>query len=302
MSFEKYFGKEIKSKQKITIILGSGFHKYKCDDKNYFNDWKLLLMQICKKPILENENFLLTFESQLVNSNINRPATQTQNGVLDIVAKKLNEHQEKVNLNNYPSFIFNPSYVSDVIVLNFDEVAEKVCQYHFGAKISKEKYIKINNKSLTAQIHQTTRYKEVTFKNGGIIKFWHPHGLVSKPKNMILGLRQYTNHISSVEELRKHSKSTNRNTKEPTWYNKLTHQTVLILGARISDIEIDLWTAFVNRERNFAKEENKKHRKPIYQMREKDTVSNSNKKWFEPMFDESLSFPEQWEELEKLFK
>ena len=124
---------------------------------------------------------------------------------------------------------------------------------------------------------------------------------------MILGARKYGQHINCIERLRKHSKAEARkNQKNDTWYDKLTHNPLLILGASISSNEWDIWSAFVNRERNFFKMKNNKYRNPIFQMRSQNSKCNckdtSNQKWFEPLFDENLSFKDQWNKLETLFK
>ena len=72
-------------------------------------------------------------------------------------------------------------------------------------------------------------------------------------------------------------------------------------------MEWDIWNAIVNRERNFGKKENsEKYKFPIFQMRtsssENQTKAKSNEIWFKPLFEENLSFEEQWNKLETLLK
>lgn len=124
---------------------------------------------------------------------------------------------------------------------------------------------------------------------------------------MILGARRYGQQIASVEQLRKHSKAKkSKNPNNDTWYDKLTHNPVLILGASISSNEWDVWSAIVNRERNFFKQKNITYRNPIFQMRNKtskgQTCDTANQYWFKPLFDESLCYEKQWVKLEELLK
>jgi hypothetical protein len=222
--------------------------------------------------------------------------------------KKVQENLDLEKLNKYPIEIFNPNIISDIVILNFDEVAEKICKEVLKCKISSIQYVEIDKKLKSdAKIHQTTRFKEVVFPNKGIIRFWHPHGSIAKSSEMILSARSYAMHIANIERLRKHSKSRIKsNTKLNTWYDQLIQQPVLILGASISNSEWDLWSAFVNRERNFSKKDNKTFRKPIYQMRSSEyLISNENDKktneqWFESLFDEKYCFNEQWSMLSKI--
>ena len=69
----------------------------------------------------------------------------------------------------------------------------------------------------------------------------------------------------------------------------------------MSKDEWDIWFALVNRERNFAKNENIQFKQPIFQMRECECKNDAQHQWFEPLFT-GMKFDEQWKKLEKLFK
>lgn len=294
---------------KFTIVLGSGFHIQK-NSNTILSSWEMLLKKMDPKFVSQG-NYLLDFEQMILSEKSSLQSSDVEKLKLSQAAKYLKKVQENLDLeklNKYPIEIFNPDIISDIVILNFDEVAEKICKEVLKCKISSIQYVEIDEKLKSdAKIHQTTRFKEVIFPNKGIIRFWHPHGSIAKSSEMILSARSYAMHIANIERLRKHSKSKiKNNTKLNTWYDQLIQQPVLILGASISNSEWDFWSAFVNRERNFSKKDNKKFRKPIYQMRSSENLmSNENDKktneqWFEPLFDEKYCFNEQWSMLSKI--
>ena len=296
--------------KKFVILLGSGFHKNDSCTNSILNDWDLLLKTISPK-FESSGNYLLDFEKIILEQVSDSIAQTQENVLLKCIGSQLKEAQKNVlenEIKNYPSFIFNPNYVSDVISLNFDCVAEKLCKILFKAKLIKSGYVKIDDKSGDRSlIHQTTKYRILRFPEGKTITFWYPHGSLLNSTSIILGARKYGQHINCIERLRKHSKAEVRqNQKNDTWYDKLTHNPLLILGASISGNEWDIWSAIVNRERNFFKMKNKIYRTPIFQMRSEVCKSEyndiTNLKWFEPLFDENLSFKNQWNKLETLFK
>jgi hypothetical protein len=294
---------------KFTIVLGSGFHIQK-KSNTILSSWEMLLKKM-DPNFVSLGNYLLDFEQMILSEKSSLQSSDVEKLKLSQVAKCLKKVQENLDLeklNKYPIEIFNPDIISDIVILNFDEVAEKICKEVLKCKISSIQYVEIDEKLKSdAKIHQTTRFKEVVFPNKGIIRFWHPHGSIAKSSEMILSARSYAMHIANIERLRKHSKSRIKsNTKLNTWYDQLIQQPVLILGASISNSEWDLWSAFVNRERNFSKKDNKTFRKPIYQMRSSEyLISNENDKktneqWFESLFDEKYCFNEQWSMLSKI--
>lgn len=310
--FNDFFNKEVKKEsEKFTILLGSSFHKVNGNISTLTN-WDLLLEKI-DKNYKSSGNYLLDFEKIICNEQSVKPASSIEKIHLAEIARSIKDEQNNLSvdlLKKYPIYIFNPKYVSDLIILNYDTVAENICSKLLSCKLSNLKYVNIDTKlSKNTKIHQSTKYIEVTFPHQEIIRFWHPHGSIAKPSDMIFSARSYAVHLGMIERLRDYSKTAERNKKElNTWYDKLTHQPILILGASISDAEWDLWSAFVNRERNFSKGENQKFRKPIYQMRSDEDKVNSTSKtisnhlWFEPLFSEKKSFHEQWALLAQKFK
>ena len=310
-SFNSYFSNTFRRDKNLrfTILLGSGFHKLEKDRDSILNSWDLLLKTI--SPKFEGTgNYLLDFEKIILKQVSDSNAQKEENRLLKKIASKIRDAEKNAlekDTQSYPSFIFNPNYVSDVISLNFDCIAEKLCILIFKAKKVQSGYIKVDKTAgKDALIHQTTKYRILEFPDGKTITFWYPHGSVLKSSGIILGARKYGQHIGCIESLRKYSKADAReNDKMDTWYDKLTHNPVLILGASISSNEWDIWSAFVNRERNFSKKSNHVYRNPVFQMRsdkcKKECEDNTNQKWFEPLFDEKLVFNEQWIKLKQLF-
>jgi hypothetical protein len=307
-SFESYFLDLIKKDRtsKFVILLGSGFHKQAYRNNSNINNclssWCCLLKEIEPNLDLSN-NFLLDFERIILNNTNQqdeKAAFKIENEILKEVVTIINNYQNETIKNGnviYPLSILNSEYVSDVISLNFDLIPELLLKNNRKTKVQNLHEHK-NKKSI---IH-STRYRVI---NG--INFWHPHGDIDKYDSLILGTRKYGLHINKIEELRERSKQKKKpENYQKSWYDVLTHNPVIILGADISDMEWDIWSAIVNRERNFGKKENsKKHKFPIFQMitlsSENKTKAKSNEIWFNPLFDENLSFEEQWNKLEKLF-
>lgn len=308
-NFELYFS-ELKEKEpnvKFVIILGSGIHKQAFSNisniNNCLTSWCCLLKEIAPKTEL-SDNYLLDFERIILdntNSQDEKATYKIEKEILKEAVTKINNYQSETIKNSniiYPLSIFNSDYLSDVISLNFDLIPELLL-----ANNKKTKVDNIHEHKNKKSIIHSTRHRVI---NG--INFWHPHGDVDKYDSLILGTRKYGLHINKIEKLRMRSKHQKKpDNYQKSWYDVLTHNPVIILGADISDMEWDIWNAIVDRERNFGKKENsKKYKFPIFQMRtlssENQNKAKSNEIWFKPLFDENLSFEKQWNKLQTLFK
>lgn len=308
-NFEYYLNKIVNKQidNKFVIIIGSGLHKQAfsndIDTNNCLSSWECLINKL--EPNIDlSKNYLLDFERIILNKTNSQDeiaAYKVENEILrDIVnhIKILQSETLKRTNTNYPLDIFNNNLVSDIISLNFDLIPELLLNNHKKTKVqnlSKQK----NKKSI---LH-STRHRVVND-----INFWHPHGDIEKYDSLIFGTRKYGLQIKNTEELRKRSKNKNKpDYYKKSWYDVLAHNPVIILGADISDMELDIWNAIVNRERNYGKKENREqHKFPIFQMRELNSDENSNTKsnnnWFKPLFEENLFFDEQWNKLETLLR
>ena len=86
-----------------------------------------------------------------------------------------------------------------------------------------------------------------------------------------------------------------------SWYSQLLNNPVIFLGASLSDVEWDLWTAITHANRNFAKSESKKHKHNMYIMLDKDQKSHPNSTWLKPLFAR-MTYEEQWLKLKYYFQ
>lgn len=289
---------------RFTVILGSGFHRQALGGNSVLSNWgKLLLNQ---DPELNLTGFFpLDFEQLVIRRTGVEKDEQLKNKAAFEIEKRISKEicldikhaQEKAlefKTHCYPTFIFNPEKISDIISLNFDTTAEELCCSLAGIKSSK---------AVTNTVDSPTKQKfniahwEVSFKKKDSIRFWYPHGSIHDKENITLGIREYSKRIETTERLRNLSKSEEKD-KPTSWYHQLTHNPVLILGADMSKDEWDIWFAIVNRDRNFAKSANSEFKYPIFQMRECECNPNYRHHWFKPLFID-MKFENQWKELEK---
>jgi hypothetical protein len=292
---------------KFTIILGSGFHRQALGNNSILSNWEKLLNQydsdlkITGFYPLDYEQLVVQRTGKQENEKaLNKAANEMEKSISEEICFDLSCAQNKAlkfSKKKYPKGIFNPKIVSDVISLNFDTTAEVIC---CELEKTKEPICNYSKFSSTNNEDLKIPYWEVSFPENGSIRFWHPHGSMQDKENLTLGIREYSKRIQTVERLRNYSKSENQKEKS-SWYSQLTDNPILILGAEMSKDEWDLWFALVNRERNFAKKENQAYKNPIFQMRECECKNDAQHQWFEPLFT-GMTFDEQWEELEKLFK
>jgi hypothetical protein len=292
---------------KFTIILGSGFHRQALGDYSILSNWEKLLKD--QDPELTLTGFYpLDFEQLIIRRTGKqkdeaarvKAAGEMERLISEEICFDMKCAQEKAlkfNKHSYPTGIFNPKKVSNVVSLNFDTTAESLCFKLANQKSSEPKLSEFKSEK---NEDFNLPYWEVDFKKNEKIRFWYPHGSIHDKDPITLGTREYAKRFRTIERLRNHSKSKNEN--EPTsWYHELTHNPVLILGAHMSKDEWDIWFALVNRERNFAKKDNQQYKYPIFQMRECECNHDYRHEWFEPIFT-GLSFEDQWEKLEELFK
>jgi hypothetical protein len=313
IDFKNYLNNEFSSSndKKFTIVLGAGFLKHIISNNtsndlyNYLTSWDSFLHEL-NSQIPFSTNSILNFEAIVLQESLKqneKSASEIEKNITEKLVEKIRVAQNCFVEKNSPDFpygLFNPNFVSDVICLNFDLIPELVLTQN---KIPKVKIIHNRVKSTKSTPIISTRYREINK-----IKFWHPHGDIANSDSIILGLRKYSLNLKNIEILRKRSKIQQKEVNYcKSWYDALTHNPVIVLGADISDSEWGIWSAIVNRERNFAKDNHYiNFRNPIFQMRysnnKKNDGQSSNQLWFHPLFDEKTPFDSQWKELELLFE
>ena len=114
--------------KKITIILGSGYHKEALGNFTVLSNWDVLLSKLhnnkffSKKHTMDFEQIVIE-QTKQQDTTLKKQANQIENNELKNIANFIKEEQKWVLSQNnrfqYPT-IFNPKYVSDVISLNFD--------------------------------------------------------------------------------------------------------------------------------------------------------------------------------------
>ena len=284
---------------RFTIILGSGFHRHFIGQDSILSSWELLLQKLSPETKLTGE-YHLDFEKIIETTK--KPfedSCKTEQRLIKCVKELLKKEQDKVIENCsscYPTWLFNPKYVSDVISLNFDEIPELLLNRTEGVSLSEFKNDSSFKKaSKTSYAFLSTRYKTLDFGKNESIQFWHPHGIISNIKSIVLGLHRYAHMVENGLRIRNHHmKAKRNNNQDNTWYDKLLVNPVIILGAGMSQTEWDLWFALTSLNRSNGE----KH--PIFQMRECECKNDAQHQWFEPIFT-GMKFDQQWKELEQLF-
>ena len=235
--------------QRLTIILGSGFHSQGLGNNTILSNWGVLLSKLVHSNSLSGK-YTLDFEKIIVNQTKNQNLSDLKQA--HIIEKKQLNHianfikaEQKWVLNqsdrfNYPN-IFNPKYVSDVISLNFDHVAEELCNLNYGngkevKGFNDSSFNKILPENSKSSIYQRTSYRKITDKSENEIRFWYPHGTILKPDSITLGINRYAKLVSDTMRIRDHYKKNERenSSKEVidlTWYSQILNNPVVVFGA-----------------------------------------------------------------------
>lgn len=304
--------------QKLTIILGSGYHVQGLGNKSILSNWEILLSKLTNNNSLTG-NYILDFEQIIINQTTNqnkaieKQAYKIEKNELNHIAKFIKAEQkwvlQEINRFNYPD-IFNPKYVSDVISLNFDHVAEELCNLKYGNndKIDWSNISSFNKKypkNSRSSIYQRTSYRGITDREGNNIRFWYPHGSILKPDYITLGTNRYTKLVEDVTRIRNYYKKeeregSNKEIVDLTWYSQILKNPVLILGASLSEAEWGLWSALVYKNRNSARPKSTYHKNDVFKMVDNNPCNESLSFWYQPLF-EGIDFSEQWKIIETTF-
>jgi hypothetical protein len=285
---------------KFTLILGSGFHRQAQKKNSILSSWSLLLSTL-KKEVQLTDQYHLDFEKIIQSEKpVSDDSSKTESDVIKRVQDLIKSQQDRIideSTNCYPMRVFNPNKVSDVISLNFDEIPELLLGKQKDVKVGK--YINessFKKSSKNAYDFLSTRYKPVIFNDKKIIRFWHPHGVITNNKSIVLGAHRYAKMVSNTIRIRNHHLMEKKaNAADNTWYKCLIDNPVIIIGAGMSPSEWDMWYALASRDRTNGIS------KPIFQMRECECKKDAQHQWFEPLFT-GMTFDQQWKKLEELFK
>jgi hypothetical protein len=284
---------------KFALILGSGFNASAAGVESILASWQSLMGRVLGRDI-QDASPTHAFERHLLKERSTASAAQRELVVLREIRNHIMWETERVlasGASYVPAFLFDPSWVSDILTLNFDDLVERYCRTRLKVRVSAWRIPK-GFEGRQPFNRDSIRYRELIFPGGGRIRVWHLHGSVSRPGGIQLGIHRYALRTAVVEALRRHYKQWERRSEEAvTWYSAL-HRPVMVLGASLSEAEWDLWAAIIDRERNYAKPENRRFRKPMFQMREKE--EGFQREWFQPLFSEGGDHPSQWKRLEEI--
>ncbi len=300
----KNFSQVLTPNRGLTIVIGSGVNIHAIGKKQtILTSWPKLLDAVFeKKSKVSSENYILDYERRLVERTSvqnEKEANEIQNGILKNLCELIEEEQsnKKYTL-KYPTYLFKKEIVANVISLNLDLIPERIMSGGKIPKLGKQKDSLSNYKS-----SNVCRYREI---DG--IRYWHPHGDIKSKDSLVLGMTQYIKNVKHLDHMRRHHKGAERSEKgnvriANSWYEALVNHPVLVLGASLSDNELDIWGALINRERNFAKGVNRnEHRPPVFIMWSECESGKFNKPdWVEPIFPVNLRYEQQWLKLENLF-
>ena len=291
--------------KKLTILIGSGVNTHSVGGKkSILTSWSRLLDAVFqKKSNVSSQNYILDFERRLVDKTSeqdDKAASKIQDVLLKGICESIQKEQVKpIYSKDYPTYLFNKEIVTNVVSLNFDLIPELLMRGGKTQKLGKkhESLSKYNSLNIC-------RFREI---DG--IRYWHPHGDVESKKSLVLGMSQYIENVSYLEHMRRNHKKSERSANNEiglanSWYEALVDNPVLILGASLSDNELDIWGALINRERNFAKGINRsEYRPPVFIMwsEGRDKKAFNKPDWVKPLFPVHLSYDEQWIRLKKLF-
>ena len=292
---------QTKGKKKYTIILGSGIHA-KVDKKSILSSWDKLLSTILKNdpPHEKKEKIIIPetiqFENTLTKYSKKYKklkAADVEKKLLKEIGELLKSESTKISIPSYKHLSFlTSSKISDVVSLNFDLTAELFAS---KGKIGKPKYLKHKNKRLESTRHRTINN----------INFWHPHGDFSTSSRMQLGFRRYSMISKEIEVLRQMFKAEEKmafEKRNPSWVSAIMENPIIILGASLSYSELDLWLTFINRERNYLKEKNRKYKEPIFILTQSNSHINIQTDFYSAIVSNKATFNEGWNEINNIFK
>lgn len=254
--------------------------------------------------------------------NSSKAAADIEKDLLTRVQTLLKKETGLLDFTQYESlkFLFNTDLVSDIISLNYDSLAEKICTVELNQQTKVEWENKnscaenLSSKS-KARIKWTTDYRSIGNTDEKSIRFWYPHGNIRRKNSIVSGIHKYSQLLVSFDRVRNHYKKKEKAYfglhKKPqkidwdsidlSWYSQLLNNPVIFLGASLSDAEWDLWTAITHAKRNFAKDKNTEYSHNMYIMLDKDQKCQPNSSSLKPLFA-GMTHQEQWEKLKFYFE
>lgn len=311
-TFEHIFSSLKEQKQKMAIIIGSGFHQQFISNNDpqfeFLKSWDglLNLINMTNGNIKSTNNSILDFERVILQQNIINEEKDVAHQIEDQILKRLAEEIKTISLIESNQFndnllsIFNNEYISDVLNLNFDLLIEE--KY---AHSTKEKFWKKPVFEFQKPVKKKHKFNH-RFRKINDIRFWHPHGDYTNIKSIVLGLRKYGLQIEKTESYRNSFKKKYKESPHPiieqNWIEVIMNKPILILGASLTNCEQDILFALINKRRNYNKSSIKDidSRSYIFHMVDKGKTSSLCEMAI-PLF-QNAEFEEQWNKLVNIIK
>lgn len=304
-TFEQIFSRLKEQKQKIAIIIGSGFHQQFISNNDpqfkFLKSWEGLLKLVNEtngNNIKASNNSILDFERIILNQNCDetkKVAThKLENQILKNLANGIKTRVQSKSIQTYDTLlqVFNNEYISDVLNLNFDLLIEEKYANYTKSKTWKKKVFEVPKKKQSF---------DNSFRKINNIRFWHPHGDYTNTKSIVLGLRKYGLQIEKIESYRSSFKKKYKESTHPiieqNWIEVIMNKPILILGASLTNCEQDILFALINKKRNYNKSSIKDSvsRSYIFHMVDIGKTSSLCELAI-PLF-QNAEFDEQWNKL-----
>jgi hypothetical protein len=267
------------------ILLGNGLNNY-C---SFQTDWKRLLREISENTISEDVfgdhgiSYPEIFDAICFNNGkelINYSSLKEK--ICKIIAdwSATEYHERFVNFtgrNNIP-----------VLTTNYDLMLE--------ASIKNGKLIRTNK--LPGEAKRTDYYPWHSYYSDHKIKnvlnefaVWHVHGLRRHRRSLIIGVIDYTNVISRLKKYvpTKIASANDEWSGSDSWIDIFFHCDLIIIGLALDPQETSLRWLFMERERYFRRNEEKRKR-TLYVYNRKYDKFNEGKKYF----FKSINIELQW--------
>lgn len=311
-TFEQIFSRLKEKKQKIAIIIGSGFHQQFISNNDpqfeFLKSWDglLNLINMTNGNINSSNNSILDFERIILQQNVIKDEKDVAFKIEDQILKRLageiktKSQIESIQFNDSLLSVFNNEYISDVLNLNFDLLIEE--KY---AHATKEKFWKKPVFEFQKPIKKKNKFDH-RFRKINNIRFWHPHGDYTNKNSIVLGLRKYGLQIEKIESYRSSFKKKYKEYTHPiieqNWIEVIMNKPILILGASLTNCEQDIMFALINKKRNYNKSSinDLDSRSYIFHMVDKGKTSSLCELAI-PLF-QNAEFDEQWNKLVAIVK
>lgn len=314
-SFSDYLNEKIidgGTSSGLCVVLGSGIHKLLSEPHSgklyeaveMLSSWEGLLSHISTNyrpgvfAPLEWERLLIESEQRI--DKMDFAAHDMENYKLNNLSKTIESAEslilsDKQNQEKYTPLIkiLNSKFVTDVISLNFDLLSEKLFLNDGVNKVVRP---------LSKSVNKLNHHRILKNTAGNVVRFWHPHGDYTYPKQMVLGSWRYGQLLVSMNqarlEMKKNDKEDYENFKirvqnnPQNWLEIMLYKPLLFIGTSIDLSDLTMWNALILRQRNFFKFDNRQKMSPAWRLCIHGEGNHIPDSWVEKL--EGRNYTEAW--------